>query len=136
MLHLRKVIQKISKETSKEFIFWLKQNNAEKLALLFLLLRENNLKESAIAIELETTPSGFYTLKSRLNAKIQKFLAYNIPDDNSDILRNVANIPNLLFNTSREIAVTHLLKMEKDLIKYDMPFALTSVYSALKKQSQ
>jgi len=98
-----------------------------------MLLHENKLEESAIAQQLDTTPSGFYALKSRLNTRIQEFFSHTIPDSNIDLLRNVANIPNLLFNSPREIAITHLLKMEKDLIEYDMPFALTTVYSALKK---
>jgi hypothetical protein len=133
MLHLRKVIQKISEKDSKELIFWIKQNDAEKCAQMFSLMRESELEESEIAAELQASPTSFYSLKSRLNRKIQEFFAHNVPDTNIDLLKNVANIPNLLFNSPREIAITHLLKMEKELVKHDMPYALTTVYSALKK---
>jgi hypothetical protein len=133
MLHIRKVIQKFSAKESKEFIFWLKQNYAGKLVRLFVLLRENKLEESAIANELETSPAAYYALKSRLNVRLQEFFSYSIPDSNIELLKNVSNIPNLLFNYPKEIAITQLLKMEKDLIDYDIPHALTTVYSALKK---
>ena len=133
MLHLRQIIQKISEKDSDEFRFWLEENDAEKFAQLFRLLREGKLSEPAIANELDTNPSAFYALKSRLNGKIQTFLAHRVPDHSIDLLRNVANIPNLLYNTPREIAITQLLKLEKELIEHDMPGAITSVYSALKK---
>ncbi|MBI4945233.1 MAG: hypothetical protein HY840_02395 [Bacteroidetes bacterium] len=64
---------------------------------------------------------------------MQDFFAHNAPDTEIDLLRNVANIPNLIFNSPHDIAITQLLKMEKDLAEYDIPHALTTVYSALKK---
>jgi hypothetical protein len=133
MLHIRKVIQKISEEDSVEFVFWLKQNDAAKCAQLFSLMRETKQEESAIAAQLLVSPSAFYALKSRLNGKIQDFLAHNVPDINIDLLKRVANIPGLLFNSPKEIAISHLLKMEKELIENDLPYSLITVYGALKK---
>lgn len=133
MLALRNIIQKIEEKDSKELLFWLRQSDAEKCAQLFLILREGKVEEYSVAKHLALSPSAYYSLKSRLHSKIQDFFSHSIPDINIDLLKNVANIPRLLYNTPREIAIAHLLKLEKELTDHDMPYALTEVYSALKK---
>jgi hypothetical protein len=51
----------------------------------------------------------------------------------TELLRKVASIPSLLYNTDKETAKAILTKMEKDLLDNDMPYELITVYDALKK---
>ena len=136
MLHLRNVVQKLSNKETESISLWLKQNEADKCVELLHYLRITDLDESTISSKLKTSASGYYALRSRLSARIQNFFAHNAPEANIDLIKNVANIPNLLYNTPRELALTQLLKIEKELIKLDIPHALTEVYSALKKISR
>lgn len=111
----------------------LRENKADKFHTLLVHQRETLLTEEEIAQSLQINQNAFYTLKSRLYNRIQEFLASKVEGPKIDLLRNVANIPNLLFNSPRATALAILDKLEKDLIDYDMPYELTDVYNALKK---
>ena len=136
MLNLRKTIQKINEKDSHAIVFQLVQSEADKCKDLYLLLRDREKNESEIADELKLSPPAYYTLKSRLRKKIQNYLSTDLPDMNIELFRNIASIPKLLNDTPREIAIAHLLKLEKDLIEHDMPNELITVYSALKKMTK
>jgi hypothetical protein len=82
---------------------------------------------------LQVNISAYYTLKSRLFDKIQDFLTNNMSTPIIDLLRKVANIPTLLYDTHRDTAIAILTKLESELQNYDMPYELSSVYNALKK---
>ena len=95
--------------------------------------RENNIPDDEVMAELDISSNAFYVLKSRLFEKIQEHLLENQVGPRTDILRKLVTIPNLLFDTQRDIADAVLTKLEKDLLNNDMPYELTAVYSALKK---
>jgi hypothetical protein len=133
MLNLKKVVQRIDEKGAAKLVFWLNQRDAEKCSKLFLMLRDADHDERVIAEELGLRPASYYSLKSRLYSNIQEFLSINELDIEVDLLRSVYNIPRLLFDTPKELAIAQLLKMEKELKENDLPHALTIVYSALKK---
>jgi hypothetical protein len=109
-----------------------KQNKSQKFLKLFDLYRQK-IDEKEIFIKLNVSNAAFYTLKSRLADKIQDYLFRNIMDERSEILKNVANIDNLIFQFPRETAIAIIKKIELDLVKYDMQNELVIVYHAFKK---
>jgi uncharacterized protein (UPF0297 family) len=111
----------------------LKDSKADKFHTLLIHFRENNLSEEEISEKLNVNANAYYTLKSRLYNKIQEFLTSTLSGPKADLIKNVANIPNLIFDTPRDTAMAVLAKLEKDLVEYDMPYELTNVYNALKK---
>lgn len=111
----------------------LKENKADKFHALLVHFRENQLTDEEIAENLKVNSNAYYTLKSRLYNKIQEFLTSNLSGPKADLLKSVANIPNLIFDTPRDTAMAVLTKLEKDLVEFDMPYELTNVYNALKK---
>lgn len=111
----------------------LKENKADKFHSLLVHFRENQLSDEEIAENLKVNSNAYYTLKSRLYNKIQEFLTSNLSGPKADLLKSVANIPNLVFDTPRDTAMAVLAKLEKDLVEFDMPYELTNVYNALKK---
>ena len=133
MLNLKDVIQQLEEEDFEKISDKLEASKADKYHLAFRLYRENQSSEATISEELEVSSNAFYVLKSRLYDKIQEHLLENLVAPKTDILRKIVTIPNLVFNTKREIAMSILSKLEKDLTDYDMPNELTAVYNAMKK---
>jgi hypothetical protein len=111
----------------------LKEKKAEKFLTLAKFLRENELSEEEIMKKLDVNSSAYYTLKSRLYERIGDFLSAGIDGSRTDILKQVATIPELVYNSKKDTAVAVLSKLEKDLISHDMPYELSNVYNALKK---
>jgi len=133
MLNLKDIIQQLEEEDFENISAKLEASKADKYHLAFQLYRENQSAEAAISEKLGVSPNAFYVLKSRLYEKLQEHLLENLVAPKTDILRKIVTIPNLVFNTKREIAMSILTKLEKDLTDYDMPNELTAVYSAMKK---
>ena len=133
MLNIKQIVAQLSEDDFNAFALLLKNNKADKFSNLLLMLRKKDMEEGEIMNELQIGSNAFYTLKSRLHSKLQEFFAKNIPDTEIDLLKNVANIPNIIFNTPRATAIAQLKKMEDELLHSDLPHALTSVYNALKK---
>src|ERR1019366_7693347 len=113
----------------------LKENKADKFLFLLTNYRQKKAKENELISQLKITPTAFYTLKSRLVDKVQEFLYNNTNESESRIrlLKNVANVEYLVYNTSRETAIGILKKLETELVKMDMPNELIIVYRAFKK---
>ncbi len=132
MLKLRSTIQQLDEhvylEINQNFI----ETGATKFLTLFASYREGK-DDEQIENKLTINSSAFYTLKSRLYSKIQEFLAIHSSSSKIEVLKGVANIPNLIFNQPKETALIVLLGLEKDLKRYDMPYELCYVYNALKK---
>ncbi|HXC03869.1 MAG TPA: hypothetical protein VNZ86_03905, partial [Bacteroidia bacterium] len=133
MIKLKTVVQQLTEENYQGIIVRFQKNRAEKFLSLLRYFRESELSEELISEELGLNKTAYYTLKSRLFEKIQEFLYANIEDPRIELLSNVANIHNLIYNTPKDTAIAVLKKLEKELIEYDMPNELTSVYNALKK---
>ena len=84
-------------------------------------------------VELEVNANAYYTLRSRLNQKIEEHLIQQMESPRTDILRKVANLNEVLFTKKRTISIATLKKLEKDLLDYDLANELTVVYKSLKK---
>jgi hypothetical protein len=84
-------------------------------------------------VELEVNANAYYTLRSRLNQKIEEHLLQQMESPRTDILRKVANLNEVLFTKKKTISITTLKKLEKELIDYDLANELTVVYKSLKK---
>lgn len=133
MLKLKSLVLQLKEENYNSLSTQLKDSKADKFHSLLVHFRENTLSDDEIADRLKVNPNAYYTLKSRLYNKIQEFLTSNLSGPKADLIKNVANIPNLVFDTPRDTAMAVLAKLEKDLVDFDMPYELTSVYNALKK---
>jgi hypothetical protein len=133
MLKLKSLIMQMKEDSFNALSSQLKDNKADKFHALLVHFRENHLSDEEIAESLKVNSNAYYTLKSRLYNKIQEFLTSNLSGPKADLLKSVANIPNLVFDTPRDTAMAVLAKLEKDLVEFDMPYELTNVYNALKK---
>jgi tetratricopeptide (TPR) repeat protein len=133
MIKLKSVLLQMKNEDYVLLLTQLKEKKAEKFSMLATLLRENELTEDQIMEKLKVNSSAYYTLKSRLYERIGDFLSSGIEGGRTDILRQVATIPELVYNSQKDTAVAVLSKLEKDLISHDMPYELSNVYNALKK---
>ncbi|HIO73298.1 MAG TPA: hypothetical protein EYN38_09380, partial [Flavobacteriales bacterium] len=133
MLNIKSVIQQLSEEEFKGIAEKLKSGKADKFYTLLNYYRTNNIPDDVIIQKLDVTSNAFYVLKSRLFEKIQEHLLDKQVGPKTDILRKLVTIPSLLFETQPDISIAILKKLEKDLLENDMPYELTTVYSALKK---
>jgi hypothetical protein len=133
MAKLKNIVKQLSENDYKLIYDSLLESNAEKSAYLLKALRERQLSDSKIMTELEVTPNAYYTLRSRLNIRIEEHLVQQMESPRTDILRKVANLNEVLFTKKRTISLTTLKKLEKELIDYDLASELTVIYKSLKK---
>jgi hypothetical protein len=133
MAKLKNIIKQLSEKDFKSIHDSLIESNAEKSAYLLKALRERQLSDSKIMVELDVNANAYYTLRSRLNQKIEEHLLQQMESPRTDILRKVANLNEVLFTKKRTISVATLKKLEKELLDYDLASELTIVYKGLKK---
>lgn len=133
MAKLKNIVKQLSENDYKLIYDSLLESNADKSAYLLKALRERQLSDSKIMAELEVTPNAYYTLRSRLNIRIEEHLVQQMESPRTDILRKVANLNEVLFTKKRTISLTTLKKLEKELIDYDLASELTVIYKSLKK---
>ncbi len=133
MAKLKNIVKQLSEKDFKSIYDSLIESNAEKSAYLLKALRERQLSDSKIMVELEVNANAYYTLRSRLNQKIEEHLLEQMESPRTDILRKVANLNEVLFTKKRTISIATLKKLEKELIDYDLANELTIVYKSLKK---
>ncbi|MCX8490443.1 MAG: hypothetical protein ORN54_05185 [Cyclobacteriaceae bacterium] len=133
MAKLKNIIKQLSEKDFKEIYDSLMESNAEKSAYLLKSLRERQLSDSKIMVELDVNANAYYTLRSRLNQKIEEHLLQQMESPRTDILRKVANLNEMLFTKKRTISIATLKKLEKELLDYDLASELTVVYKSLKK---
>jgi len=133
MAKLKNIIKQLSEKDFKSIHDSLIESNAEKSAYLLKALRERQLSDSKIMVELEVNANAYYTLRSRLNQRIEEHLLEQMESPRTDILRKVANLNEVLFTKKRTISLATLKKLEKELIDYDLANELTIVYKSLKK---
>ncbi len=96
-------------------------------------MREKQQSDNKIMEELGVNTNAYYTLRSRLNQKIEEYLLQQMENPRTDILKKVANINEIIFTKKRAIAIATLKKLEKELLDYDLSNELTIVYKYLKK---
>lgn len=133
MAKLKNIIKQLSEEDFEAIYQSLMESSAEKSAYLLRSMREKQLSDNKIMDELEVNTNAYYTLRSRLNQKIEEYLLQQMESPRTDILKKVANINEILFTKKRAIAVATLKKLEKELLDYDLSNELTVVYKSLKK---
>jgi hypothetical protein len=133
MAKLKNIIKQLSEKDFKAIHDSLIESNAEKSAYLLKALRERTLSDTKIMTELEVNANAYYTLRSRLNLKIEEYLMQQLESPRTDVLRKVANINEIVFTKKRTIAIATLKKLEKELIDYDLANELTIIYKSLKK---
>lgn len=133
MIKFKSIVLQLKEDEFNDLCRQFVETKADKYLRLLKLYRENKYTDEEIQEMLSVNTSAYYTLKSRLFDKIQDFLTNNMSTPIIDLLRKVANIPTLIYDTHRDTAIAILSKLESELQNYDMPYELSSVYSALKK---
>lgn len=132
MLKLKKTISQLDQGVFKTLEGTLVKNKADNF--LFLLQSyKKDIKDDEITKTLNLNSNSFYVLKSRLYDKIQDHLSGDIYLSKEELIKKLHLIPQMCFSEPREITTAFLLKLEKDLLEYDMHNELLLVYSALKK---
>ncbi|TAE16790.1 MAG: hypothetical protein EAZ95_07300 [Bacteroidetes bacterium] len=133
MAKLKNIIRQLSQEDFKSIYDQLMQSNAEKSADLLKFMYQDQLSDSKVMKELNVNPNAYYTLRSRLNQKIEEYLLEQIENPRTDLLKKVANLNEIVFTKKRTIAITTLKKLERELLEYDLSNELMLVYKNLKK---
>ncbi|MEQ9165168.1 MAG: hypothetical protein RLO12_02855, partial [Fulvivirga sp.] len=133
MAKLKNIIKQLSLKDYEAIYTSLIESNAEKSAYLLQSMRERSLSDNKVMAELDVNTNAYYTLRSRLNQKIEEHLLQQMESPRTDILKNVANINEIIFTKKKAIAVATLKKLEKELLDYDLSNELTVVYKSLKK---
>jgi hypothetical protein len=133
MAKLKNIIKQLSLEDYQAIYNSLMTSNAEKSAFLLKFMREKQLSDNKIMEELDVNTNAYYTLRSRLNQKIEEYLLQQMESPRTDLLKKVANINEIIFTKKRAIAVATLKKLEKELLDYDLSNELTVIYKTLKK---
>lgn len=133
MIKLKKIILHLDPSVYKAIEETLIKNKADNFLFLLQSYRNSEMKDDEIARALNINPNSLYVLKSRLNDKIQENLSGDIYSNKEDVLKQLHQIPEICYGSSREVATSFLQKLEKDLLVFDMHNELLVVYSALKK---
>lgn len=133
MAKLKNIVKQLSPQDYKFVFHSLEDSNAEKSAHLLKSLRERNVSDDLIMGELGVNPNAYYTLRSRLNQKIEEHLIQQMESPRTDLLKKVSNVMEVAFTKKRAIAVATLKKLEKELLDYDLFNELMLVYKVLKK---
>lgn len=133
MAKLKNIIKQLSGDDYQSIYDQLIDSNAEKSAYLLKYMREKQLSDTKIMEALDVNTNAYYTLRSRLNQKIEEYLLQQMENPRTDLLKKVANISDIVFTKKRAIAIATLKKLEKELLDYDLSNELTVVYKTLKK---
>ncbi len=133
MAKLKNIIKQLSPQDYEAIYDSLADSNADKSAYLLKSMREKHMSDNKIMEELDVNTNAYYTLRSRLNQKIEEYLLQQMESPRTDILKKVANINEILFTKKKAIAIATLKKLEKELLDYDLSNELTIVYKSLKK---
>lgn len=133
MAKLKNIIKQLSSRDFQAIHDSLIDSSADKSAYLLKAMRERQLSDTKIMQELGVNTNAYYTLRSRLNQKIEEYLLQQMESPRTDILKKVANINEIIFTKKKAIAIATLKKLEKELLDYDLSNELTIVYKSLKK---
>jgi hypothetical protein len=133
MSKLKNIIKQLSVKDFHSIYDSLMESNAEKSAYLLKYLREKQLSDNKIMEALEVNTNAYYTLRSRLNQKIEEYLLHQMESPRTSLIKKVANITEIIFTKKKAIAIATLKKLEKELLDYDLSNELTIVYKTLKK---
>ena len=99
MAKLKNIIKQLSPEDYEAIYNQLMSSNAEKSAYLLKFMREKQLSDSKVMEQLDVNTNAYYTLRSRLNQKIEEYLLQQMESPRTDLLKKVANITEILFTS-------------------------------------
>ncbi|WP_028981214.1 hypothetical protein [Sporocytophaga myxococcoides] len=133
MSKLKNIIKQLSPKNYNSIYDSLIESNAEKSAYLLKFMREKQLSDTKIMEELDVNTNAYYTLRSRLNQKIEEYLLHQMESPRTTLLKKVATINEIVFTKKKAIALATLRKLEKELLDYDLSNELTIIYKTLKK---
>lgn len=133
MAKLKNIIKQLAEQDFEAIYDSLMENGADKSAYLLKSMREKSTSDNKIMSELEVNTNAYYTLRSRLNQKIEEYLLQQLESPRTDLLKKVANINEIIFTKKKAIAIATLKKLEKELLDYDLSNELTVIYKSLKK---
>lgn len=133
MAKLKHIIKQLSEDDFNAIHHSLSSSNADKSAFLLRAMREKSMSDHQVMEKLEVNTNAYYTLRSRLNQKIEEYLLQQMESPRTDLLKKVANINEMVFTKKKAISVATLKKLERELLDYDLSNELTVVYKALKK---
>lgn len=133
MSKTQRLVNQLSKKECNALYKSLVEAEAQKTADLLQHYKSNKLDDDEIMEELGVSSGAYYTLRSRLNDKIESHILFAIQSPRTAVLKQVAGVNEILFSKSRTLAISSLKKLEKNLIEYDLSNELTVVYRALKK---
>ena len=97
MAKLKNIIKQLSEKDYSAIYESLINGNAEKSAYLLKAMRERQLSENKVMVELEINANAYYTMRSRLSQKIEEYLVQQMESPRTDLLRKVANIHEVFF---------------------------------------
>ncbi len=133
MAKLKNIIKQLAPADYDAIYKHLSEGSADKSAYLMKAMREKHLTDAKIMEELDVNTNAYYTLRSRLNQKIEEYLLQQMESPRTDLLKKVSNINETVFTKKRAISIATLKKLEKELHDYDLQNELTVVYKTLKK---
>lgn len=133
MIKLKEVIVQLDRENYLEIEKNFIKNKADRFLFLLHSYKNSDISDKEIIKKLGISDNSFYVLKSRLYDRIQESLSCDIYIDQEKTIKLLLQVPDLCLNSPRETAIAYLLKLEKELLRYDMHNELLIVYSALKK---
>jgi hypothetical protein len=133
MAKLKHIIKQLSEEDFTAIYNQLIDSNADKSAFLLKAMRDRRTSDAKIMEELDVNTNAYYTLRSRLNQKIEDYLLQQMESPRTDLLKKVANINEIVFTKKKTISIATLKKLERELKDYDLSNELTIVYKTLKK---
>lgn len=133
MSKLKRIINQLSDTELKIIYNSLVDSEAHKSAELLKHFRDDRLNDNEIKNQLGVNNNAFYTLRSRLNEKIETFFLQQMESPRTTLLKQVASVNEIILTKKRTIAIATLKKLEKELLDYDLSNELIIVYKALKK---
>ena len=130
---IAKIVKSFTKEEYDFLYEGVSSNKADKSSLLLKIAREKDLDDKECVAALDIKPNAFYTLKSRLNQKIESYLISKMEAPKMDLIKKVSYAGDIFLTTDRTILTVMLKRLEKELSDYDLPYELTKIYQMLKK---
>jgi len=131
-MKLENIIKNLSADDYNAIVDSFTKTKAEKFLKLLESINKKK-SEAHIIKSLKVSPAAYYTLRSRLLDKIQEHVYSKAPNAGFKLSKNIDNIEHLLYNSPKEIALSVLLKLEKELKKFDLQSDLAIVYKAFCK---
>lgn len=133
MSKLKNIIRQLTENDFTCIYDMLMDSNASKSAYLLKFFKERKFSDTKIMEELEVNSNAYYTLRSRLNEKIEEYFVQAMESPKADILKKVSNINNIIYTKRQNIVIATLKKLEKELTEYDLTNELVGIYKNLKK---